>query len=74
MDRERTKTLQVRVDAAYAQRLAALAAAMGISQAELLRRATDAILAEAEGQIDALKDRVQEHMRTQLRAHEDKAF
>ena len=59
VDRDRTTSLQVRVDAACAERFSALAAAMGISQSELLRRAVDGILADAEGQIGAPEHRAQ---------------
>lgn len=53
----------MRVDAACYERFSALAAVMGISQAELLRRAIDGILAEVEGQIDALGSQAHEQMR-----------
>ncbi|MAT05314.1 MAG: hypothetical protein CL424_09765 [Acidimicrobiaceae bacterium] len=70
MARDKGKTLQARVDAEYAHRFAVLAAAKGISESALVRQATDKILAEAEGQIDALKAEV----RARLRADEEKAF
>lgn len=70
MAKEKGKTLQARVDAAYAQRFAVLVAAKGISESALVRLATDKILAEAEGQIDALKAQV----RARLRADEEKAL
>lgn len=70
MARDKGKTLQARVDAEYAQRFAVLAAAKGISESALVRQATDKILAEAEGQIDALKAEV----RARLRADEEKSL
>lgn len=70
MARDKGKTLQARVDAEYAQRFAVLAAAKGISESALVRLAIDKVLAEAEGQIDALKAEV----RARLRADEEKSL
>lgn len=61
MDRDRTRTLQVRVDTATGKRFSALAAVLGITESELLRRAVNEILTDAGKQIDALKETKIEH-------------
>jgi predicted transcriptional regulator len=64
MDKERIVTLQARVDAKCAQRVAALAKAMDVTQAQLLRQAIDELLVKSESNVDALRDRIQEQMPT----------
>ncbi len=52
------KTLQLRVNADYARRFAAVAKARGLSESALLKVGADKVLAEAEADIDALKAQV----------------
>ncbi len=54
------KTLQLRVSADYARRFAAVAKARGLTESGLLKVGADHVLAEAEGDIDALKAQVRE--------------
>ncbi|HUO37864.1 MAG TPA: hypothetical protein VMU34_08495 [Mycobacterium sp.] len=54
------KTLQLRVNADYARRFAAVAKARGLSESALLKVGADKVLAEAEADIDALKAQVRE--------------
>lgn len=70
MEKEKSATFQVRVDAARAERFAALAKAMDMTQAQLLRQAVDELLANAESNIDALRDLIEERVRAELSAHE----
>jgi predicted transcriptional regulator len=58
-DNKRDRSLQVRVDAECAQRFAALAAALDVSQGDLLRRAVDELLAKAEQQIAPLIEEIE---------------
>lgn len=62
-DIQRHRTLQVRVDAECAQRFAALAAALDVSQGDLLRRAVDELLAKAEQQIAPLIEEIERRRR-----------
>lgn len=61
MDRDRNRTLQVRVDTATGKRFSALAAVLGITESELLKRAVDEILRDAGKKIDVLKETKTEH-------------
>ena len=60
MAAEKGKTLQLRVNADYARRFAAVARARGLTESGLLKVGADNVLAEAEGDIDALKAQVRE--------------
>ena len=57
MAAQKGKTLQLRVNADYARRFAAVAKARGLTESGLLKVGADKVLAEAEGDIDALKAR-----------------
>lgn len=58
MATDRVKVLQVRVDNETAHRFSALAAATGMSETALLRKAVEDALIEAEGQIDVLQEQL----------------
>jgi hypothetical protein len=58
MAAQKGKTLQLRVNADYARRFAAVAKARGLTESGLLKVGADKVLAEAEGDIDALKAQV----------------
>lgn len=65
-DIQRHRNLQVRVDAERAQRFAALAAALDVSESDLLRRAIDELLTKAEQQIAPLIEELERRRRQSI--------